>query len=43
MGTALVAAIGIVYFAEPMSGFKLICVGLIILGVVGLNLSSTMH
>ena len=43
MGTALIAAIGIVYFAEPMTGFKLICCGLIILGVAGLNLASTGH
>ena len=43
MGTALVAAIGIMYFAEPMTGFKLVCAGLIILGVVGLNLASTGH
>lgn len=43
IGTALIAAIGVVYFAEPMTGFKLVCVGLIILGVVGLNLVSTGH
>ena len=43
MGTALIAAIGIVYFAEPITGFKLVCVGLIILGVVGLHLASTGH
>jgi small multidrug resistance pump len=43
MGTALIAAIGIVYFAEPMTGFKLVCFGLIILGVAGLNLASTGH
>ena len=43
MGTALIATIGIVYFAEPITGFKLVCVGLIILGVVGLNLTSTGH
>jgi small multidrug resistance pump len=43
MGTALSAVIGIVYFAEPMTGFKLVCFVLIILGVVGLNLASTGH
>jgi small multidrug resistance pump len=43
MGTALIAVIGIVYFAEPMTGFKLVCFVLIILGVVGLNLASTGH
>ncbi|MDH3598696.1 MAG: multidrug efflux SMR transporter [Candidatus Tectomicrobia bacterium] len=43
MGTALIAAIGMVYFAEPMTGFKLVCVGLIIVGVAGLNLVSTGH
>jgi small multidrug resistance pump len=43
MGTALIAVIGMVYFAEPMTGLKLVCVGLIILGVAGLNLASTGH
>ena len=42
-GTALIAAIGFVYFTEPISLVKVVCIGLIILGVVGLNLASTTH
>ena len=38
VGTALVAAIGIVYFREELTALKLISILLIIVGVVGLNL-----
>src|SRR3954454_20022526 len=38
-GTALIAAIGIVAFGEPANTLKLLSLGLIIAGVVGLNLS----
>ena len=38
-GTALVAAIGIVWFDEPASVLKLLSIGLIILGVAGLHLA----
>jgi small multidrug resistance pump len=38
VGTALIAAIGILYFREPASALKLISIVLIIVGVVGLNL-----
>lgn len=38
-GTALIAAIGVVYFTEPLTLLKLASLGLIILGVVGLNLA----
>jgi small multidrug resistance pump len=39
VGTAVVAAIGIVWFGESAGGWKLLCLGLIVLGVAGLHLS----
>ena len=39
LGTALVAAIGILYFREPVTLLKIACLGLIIAGVLGLHLS----
>jgi len=38
VGTALVAAIGIVYFREELTALKLVSILFIIVGVVGLNL-----
>lgn len=43
MGTALIATIGVLWFKEPVTALKLISLGLIILGVVGLNLSGGTH
>lgn len=37
VGTVLTAAIGILYFKEPATAVKLACVGLIIIGVMGLH------
>ena len=39
VGTAVVAAIGIVCFGENAGGWKLLCLSLIVLGVAGLHLS----
>ena len=39
LGTALIAIIGILYFKEPLTLVKLASLCLIVLGVVGLNLS----
>jgi small multidrug resistance pump len=39
VGTAAVAAIGIVWFGEAAGGWKLLCLALIVLGVAGLHLS----
>ncbi len=39
VGTALIATIGILWFKEPLTALKIGCLLLIILGVVGLNLS----
>jgi len=39
VGTALAAAIGVVYFREPLTLFKLGSLALVILGIVGLSLA----
>lgn len=36
-GTALVAIIGIIWFNDAVSPLKLACLGLVIIGVTGLN------
>jgi small multidrug resistance pump len=43
MGTALIATIGILWFKEPLTVWKLISLALIIAGVIGLNLSGSTH
>jgi len=43
VGTALIAAIGVLWFREPATALKFISLGLIIIGVVGLNLSGGAH
>lgn len=43
VGTALIAAIGVLWFKEPVTALKLISLGLIIIGVAGLNLSGGAH
>ena len=43
VGTALIATIGVLWFKEPATALKLISLGLIIIGVVGLNLSGGAH
>lgn len=40
LGTALIAAVGILWFKEPANFVKFISIGLIILGVIGLNISN---
>ena len=39
VGTALIAAIGILWFHEPVTMSKLVFLGIIVFGVVGLQLS----
>ena len=39
LGTAVIAAIGMVWFREPVSALKLASLALVIVGVVGLNLA----
>lgn len=43
LGTALIATIGIAYFKEPVTLLKLASLALIIVGVVGVNLSGVKH
>ena len=43
VGTALIAAIGILWFKEPSGALKLASLALIIIGVVGLNLGKGVH
>ena len=40
MGTALVAAIGMTWFQEPVTALRLISIALIVTGVVGLAFSA---
>jgi small multidrug resistance pump len=39
-GTALAAIVGFVYFKEPATALKLASIGLIVIGVLGLNTAS---
>ena len=43
LGTALIASIGILWFKEPATTLKMVSLALIIIGVVGLNLSGGAH
>jgi len=43
VGTALIATIGVLWFKEPITALKLISLGLIVGGVVGLNLGGGTH
>lgn len=43
LGTALIAAIGVVWFHEPITALKLGAIGLIIAGVIGLQLSGGVY
>jgi len=43
IGTALIAMIGFVWFKESMNAVKVISLGLIILGVMGLELGNRVH
>jgi small multidrug resistance pump len=40
VGTSLITVIGIIYFKEPITLLKTLSIALIIIGVVGLNLSN---
>lgn len=43
LGTVLITVIGALAFNEPMTSLRLVCIGLIIVGAVGLNLTGTAH
>jgi small multidrug resistance pump len=43
VGTALVAAVGYLWLGESMSWVKMLFLGMIVAGVVGLNLAGSAH
>lgn len=43
LGTALISLVGILLFKESVSPIKLVSIGLIILGVIGLNFNGIEH
>jgi small multidrug resistance pump len=43
IGTALIALIGFLWFQESLDALKVVSLGLIILGVIGLNLSGVVR
>jgi small multidrug resistance pump len=43
VGTALIVAIGVLFFGESLGPVKLVGIVLVIIGVVMLNLTSTAH
>lgn len=43
LGTALIAGVGVVWFKEPVTALRLVSIGLIVIGVIGLNLGETSH
>ena len=43
LGTALVAVIGILIFGEPLTAARLVSLGFVIVGVVGLQLTGAAH
>ena len=40
VGIALIATVGILWFREPMGALKMVSLGLIVIGVAGLHLST---
>jgi small multidrug resistance pump len=43
LGTALIATVGVVWLKEPLNTLKIVSLLLIIIGVIGLNLSGGVH
>jgi small multidrug resistance pump len=43
VGTVLTALIGIYYFKEPATAVKMVSIGLIVIGVLGLHSASRVH
>ena len=43
LGTALITVIGLAYFKEPATLIKILSIALIVLGVAGLNLDSSLN
>jgi small multidrug resistance pump len=43
LGIAFIASVGVLYFREPLTAAKLVSLGFIVAGVVGLNLTGEAH
>ena len=43
LGTTLIALVGIMWFREPISTLKIISIVLIVIGVIGLQMSRGIH
>lgn len=43
IGTTLITMVGILWFKDPATPLKMVAIGLIIIGVVGLNLQTDSH
>jgi small multidrug resistance pump len=43
MGTVLIVTVGILWFKEPVNAIKIISIGLIVIGIVGLNYGGDIH
>jgi small multidrug resistance pump len=43
LGTLLIAAIGVMFFKEPVTVLKVVSLVLIVVGVIGVNLGGTSH
>jgi small multidrug resistance pump len=43
LGTALIASIGVLWLKEPLNTLKVVSLMLIVIGVIGLNLSGGVH
>ena len=43
IGTVIIASIGIIFFKESINSLKIVSIAVIIIGVVGLNMSGISH
>jgi small multidrug resistance pump len=43
LGTALIATVGVLWLKQPLNTLKVVSLMLIIIGVIGLNLSGDVH
>lgn len=41
LGIVLITLVGVFYFGETMTGWRALCITLIVFGVIGLNLTQT--
>jgi small multidrug resistance pump len=43
LGIAFIASVGVLWFREPVTAVKVVSLGLIVVGVAGLNLGGEAH